>query len=315
MEPVISIIVPVYNTSKYLDRCISSLLSQSFKNFEVILVDDGSTDNSAEVCRRYVNEKVKLYSKQNGGLFDARNFGIKHMSESSQYCCFVDSDDTINSDYLKKLYDSIIISAADLSCGGIKNIYKNQSDNIPQEFELKAAVYDDVFNNYLFANRLKTGFFNSACTKLYKTEIIRKYNLYFENIKIAEDICFNFKYLHFCSKIIVLDDKIYNYYHNEGSLTSQGSADMYSNYVSLQQQMLQDFSNSLSDEINRFVYPQYLAITQRLVRSGNHAEPKEWLKNEFIKKAINAYKATCLGDYALLVSMRYRLFKLLNILS
>ena len=107
MEDLVSIVVPVYNVEKYLKKSIESILNQTYDNLEVLLVDDGSTDSSGEICDSFikVDSRIRVFHKENGGLSDARNFGIEHMK--GQYVSFIDSDDYISKDYVWKLYSSI----------------------------------------------------------------------------------------------------------------------------------------------------------------------------------------------------------------
>ena len=129
---MISIIVPVYNSEKTLRECINSILCQSYCDFEVIIIDDGSTDNSPVICREMAeqDERVVVIHVENQGVSHARNVGMK--KSKGDYICFVDSDDTIKPDYLEYLYSNIVSSAADIvTCnfiqenrGGEKRIYK-----------------------------------------------------------------------------------------------------------------------------------------------------------------------------------------------
>ena len=106
-EPLISIIVPVYNVEKYLKKCLDSILSQTYKNFEVIIVNDGSPDNSQKIIDEYKkkDKRIIVLEKENGGLSSARNYGIEHAN--GKYISFVDADDYIEKDYVEKLYDCI----------------------------------------------------------------------------------------------------------------------------------------------------------------------------------------------------------------
>ena len=107
----ISIIVPVYNVEKYLKKCVKSILNQTLDNYEVILVDDGSTDSSGDICERLQSEdnRIKVFHKKNGGLSDARNYGVRY--SSGKYITFIDSDDYIRKDYLEILYNSILYNS------------------------------------------------------------------------------------------------------------------------------------------------------------------------------------------------------------
>lgn len=115
MKPEISIIIPVYNVEHYLDRCINSVLNQSFKNFELILINDGSTDNSLNICSKYadIDKRVRLISQINKGQGAARNTGLKYAK--GNYICFIDSDDFIEKNYLSTLFNNIEKSDSDIS--------------------------------------------------------------------------------------------------------------------------------------------------------------------------------------------------------
>ena len=120
---LISVIVPVYNVELYLAECINSILKQSFSNFELLLIDDGSTDHSSLICQEYVlkDSRIKYYKKSNGGLSDARNYGIK--KSIGKYITFIDSDDYIDENYLKILFDSLISNNAYISIANYILIY------------------------------------------------------------------------------------------------------------------------------------------------------------------------------------------------
>lgn len=122
---LISIIVPVFNVEKYVSKCIDSILAQTYENIEIILIDDGSTDNSYEICKEYENKynNIKLYHKSNGGLSSARNKGIKE--SHGDFITFVDSDDELDSNFIKILYYNLIESNAEISVGKLKKIYNN----------------------------------------------------------------------------------------------------------------------------------------------------------------------------------------------
>ncbi|NST07596.1 glycosyltransferase, partial [Enterococcus faecalis] len=122
--PKISIIVPVYNVEKYLEKCVRSILAQTFTDFELILVDDGSPDSSGAMCDQFAeqDQRVKVIHKENGGLSDARNAGIE--IATGEYLGFVDSDDYIADDMYELLYTNIVKEDADLSICGIYDVYE-----------------------------------------------------------------------------------------------------------------------------------------------------------------------------------------------
>ena len=110
MNNLISIIVPVYNVDKYLNRCINSILKQTYSNLEILLIDDGSTDNSGAICDKYASEfdNIRVYHKKNGGISSARNYGLDKISNNTKYIAFVDSDDFLHPQMYEILYDDLI---------------------------------------------------------------------------------------------------------------------------------------------------------------------------------------------------------------
>lgn len=127
MNDLISIIVPVYNVEKYLNKCIDSIINQTYKNIEIILVDDGSTDNSGKICDEYLlrDSRIKVIHKNNGGLSSARNEGIN--ISSGEYIGFVDSDDWVEPNMYEEMYKKILYSNADIVDCGYWKEYENKS--------------------------------------------------------------------------------------------------------------------------------------------------------------------------------------------
>jgi len=174
----ISVIVPVYNTSKYLDKCLNSLLNQTYNNIEIVIIEDCSTDNSKEVLKKYEkNKNTKIvYNKKNHGLSYARNIGIKE--STGEYIGFVDSDDYVDLDFYERLMKSIIENKSDIAVCDIKVCYVDK--NIE---EISRCYTGDEFNLYSVVNN---GLAASACNKLFKKNAISKYS--FADGKVNEDI-------------------------------------------------------------------------------------------------------------------------------
>ena len=138
-KPLISVIVPVYNVKQYLRRCVDSILKQTYENIEIVLIDDGSTDESGAICDRYAQKdvRVKVIHKENGGLSDARNKGMQEAR--GEYFAFVDSDDYIAKDYIAYLFELIVENKAQISlCGYLKFIEK-----LPQKERKAVSVKKD----------------------------------------------------------------------------------------------------------------------------------------------------------------------------
>ena len=213
----VSVIVPVYNSQKYLNECIESILVQTFEDFELVLVNDGSNDNSLEICQSYIdgseknksNRKIVLINKENGGVSEARNSGIE--AASGKYLCFVDSDDTVKETYIEELLNEMLLYCTDASfCA---HSYNYDGRLIEKLARLKEGQYETYeLYNRLFDDGTLTGMlFGSVCGALYKHDIIDENKLRFEKLKRNEDGIFNLMYLLNCSKISAINRSLY--YH------------------------------------------------------------------------------------------------------
>lgn len=220
MKPEISIIIPVYNTEKFLKACINSLIKQSFKNCEFIFVDDGSTDDSCNLIRSYKKKdnRIKLIMQKNKGVSSARNIGI--LNSNGKYIGFVDSDDYIDSDMYEILYkemqtedSDVIISNFEEELNGTKNI---KTYNL-----IKNKKMDKTYiQNNILSFFIKDDSLNTVCNKLYKKSIIDEYNIRFpKGLPLGEDGIFNMIYFSKCSSCKYIDYTGYHYREVHGSAT------------------------------------------------------------------------------------------------
>lgn len=196
----ISIIVPVYNAAKYIDRCITNILLQTYRDFELICVNDGSTDNSFEILQQFAQNdlRIRLINKKNSGVSCARNTGLD--IARGKYIAFIDSDDYVAKDYLDKLYEATINgNDPDLICSGIHDIYGSKVVN-------SIRLNDNLFN--LNSTNSIISFLNirlntSPVSKLYKRDVIERNRLRFRpDISLGEDRDFNLRFFSFCDRII-----------------------------------------------------------------------------------------------------------------
>ncbi|MGL4652160.1 glycosyltransferase family 2 protein [Cetobacterium sp.] len=209
-NPEITIIVPVYNVENYLKKCIDSILGQTFKDFELILINDGSTDKSGDICNSYKNidSRIKVIHKENGGQSSARNLGLN--IARGNYIGFVDSDDWIDSDMYECLYKMITKYQSDIGIIGINFIYSNRirksKDYKTVVINSKEAIYElikhELFGNYFWS-------------KLFKKELFQK-NRFKEGI-IFEDIDLLYKLFHESKSVVAKGVQKYNYLQRENS--------------------------------------------------------------------------------------------------
>ena len=188
MNPLVSIIVPVYNVEKYINRCLDSIINQTYKNLELILIDDGSTDNSGKICDEYskVDRRIIVKHNTNKGVSYTRNCGIN--LASGEYLLFIDSDDYVDLNYVENLLKPIILEDYDLVVCNINHIFYNDiKNNIVNTKLLSQNYYDDLY----ILNILRI----TPVNKLFKTKIITAFNIKFiENLSYSEDCIFNYEY-------------------------------------------------------------------------------------------------------------------------
>lgn len=214
MNPLISVIVPVYNVEEYLKKSIESILNQSFADFELILVNDGSTDESLLICNYYgqIDERVVIINKKNGGLSSARNAGLD--VAKGKYICFIDSDDWIHTNMIKVLYQNMVDYNADISqCNLVKTRNEKITDSVSQSFRNR------LYTNIEMLNRLHEGsnIINVIiCNKLYKRELFN--HIRFPQGKIHEDEYVNYKLFYRAKKIICTNQKLYYYRQRKNSI-------------------------------------------------------------------------------------------------
>lgn len=209
-----SIIVPVYNVENELNRCIDSILIQSEEDFELILVDDGSTDRSGQICNDYgkKDRRIKVIHKSNGGVSSARNLGLD--IANGDYIVFVDSDDYVTEDYLKKLYNPNV----DMVLCGIKHVQVNRENCIILDNKLYGVfnINEEIINQII-----ESKYINTVYSKMYHNDIIKKNNIRFmEDMVMGEDTIFIIDYMKYINNMEVKRDVIYNYIKYERATLS-----------------------------------------------------------------------------------------------
>lgn len=214
---MVTIIVPVYNSEQYLPICVESILKQTFKDFELLLVDDGSTDRSGDLCETYAKQdnRIRTYHKKNGGVSSARNLGIRE--SAGKWLLFVDCDDWLD----KMVLENYFLLEPHLETLYIQQAYRYNNGAIaywPIRFNNDEIILDDV-SDYEILNVIL--YYGTPWGKLYSAEIIRKNNLLFdERLELHEDHCFYFEYVKFIKSVVIIADTGYYYRLNCGTSLS-----------------------------------------------------------------------------------------------
>jgi len=227
--PKVSIIVPIYKVEKYLIRCLDSIINQTLKELEIILVDDGSPDACPSICNEYSNKdkRIKIIHKKNEGLGFARNSGLE--IAVGEYIAFVDSDDFVSITMYEKLYNLAVLNKLDAIYCGFNLIRKsgeiksfNQVEDFKVfdgRFEVDPFLFEMIGSNPSYHSDMR--YLMSSCLSLYSNKIISKYNIKFHSERefISEDLLFNMDFLINVKRIGLASDIFYNYCYNGESLT------------------------------------------------------------------------------------------------
>ena len=217
MEDLISIIIPVYNAELYIVECMECVLNQTYRNIEVIFVDDGSEDGSAQLCKTYLekDDRIKYFYKKNGGAASARNIGI--IQAHGKYLYFMDVDDILEKNAIEKLYNAYQINQVDFVIGNVKHISIYGMEELEGITEDKIFADREAIKNlvYTFADDMKSNkMLYSAWGKLYRADIIKEKHLYYnEKIHTHEDNVFVIAYLSYCNSAYYVGECLYVYRH------------------------------------------------------------------------------------------------------
>lgn len=273
MEKVkVSIVIPVYNSSKYLDKCINSIINQSYSNIEVVLIDDGSKDDSGSICDNYAKKdnRVHVYHQKNSGVSTARNNGIS--KANGDYVTFIDSDDFVHQDYIQKLVDNL--KSDSLSVCQIENYYgrdivENKDD---KNIVLNKNQFIELCTMYLL---------NTPCCKLYNLDIIKKSKILFDTkLSLGEDLLFNLDYLKNVNGIVITNRKLYYYRKDDNNtLSTAYNPDMLNIQLLLFDKYTDFFENTKMNNNELRIFDSYRLSTLKII-----------IENEFRNKKISFYK-------------------------
>ena len=285
MGEKISVIVPVYNVEQYLERCVDSIINQTYTNLEIILVNDGSTDNSGKLCDELAkkDERIRVIHKENGGLSDARNRGIDE--SESDLVGFIDSDDYIDSDMYEVLLKNLNDTDADLSMCSLYDVYNNTPEAQVTNKETWELSSEQAIKMVMEAKILSV----TAVNKLYRKSLFT--DLKFEVGKIAEDAFIMIKLLDKCEKIVATNEKKYYYVHRENSITTQKFSTKFLNVIEAYEQnsnIILEKYPKLKDVAQTRMNWAYFYVLDRLLLDDNYNDKE--LENKLISYLKNHRK-------------------------
>lgn len=304
MELLFSIIIPVYNVELYLEQCIKSVLMQTYKNYEIILVDDGSTDRSSEICDHYASnyDHVEVIHIKNGGQSLARNIGIK--ASKASYLIFLDSDDYWNDEqFLEKIKSKIGLQKTDfiMNCAYIRlneekqtiqNIESQIDEDLLNKIDFETALCEILKSNYIPI---------SAWMKVIRRELVLEHNLYFAICVAGEDIDWSIRLFETAKSIQFV--KIYNnmYRRREGSITKSLDKKTYYAIFSIIEKWSEEFSSGKEKALTKHLlgylaYEYYILVGMaRLLkiykRESTQLKKMKWLTNYAFSKKTKLCKS------------------------
>lgn len=309
--PLISVIVPVYRVEEYLERCVKSILSQTYKNLEVILVDDGSPDQCPAICDACAEKdaRVKVIHQENKGLSGARNAGID--AASGEYLAFVDSDDYVSPHFIEGLYQ--LLQDTGCAIGQCRFSYV-KGDGLVEEGDSAFCIYrGESLMEQLYGPEEKATCFVVAWNKLYRAELFKETGIRYPEGRIHEDEATTYRLFHEAKKLAFLDRALYGYYtENGGSITSVFSAKRLQ-WLTAHEERIAFFKKNGYEKLLPAAYRKLCdACITFYFRCTEQVKDAEELKKE-LRKRLETYRANGAAWIAALplkTRMGYELFSM-----
>ena len=304
-EPLISVIIPIYNVEQYLKRCIDSVLSQTYTNLEIWLVDDGSTDGCGGICDEYAEKdgRIKVIHKENRGQAEARDAALDKMT--GEYVTYVDSDDFTRNDMIEKLLEVLSESDADMAVCGFES-GKDDSFKSKEKSDYAVTIWnDDTKYDCLFDDKYRN-FIACPCGKLYKSNIFE--SIRYPAGKIYEDEFTIHYIIEKCNRIVFIDERLYYHFERKGSTTRSGYSLRSLDAVEAMEDRC-GFFEAIGDKyLIMRCYKEYLRRVQYHYYSlkkyfPNLNEKIEWIWNGYKEKYKFVYKQITVTE-----RIRYGLF-------
>lgn len=300
---MISVIVPVYNVENYIENCVASLLNQTFTDYEILLIDDGSTDSSGELCDNFAEkyEPIKVYHKQNGGLSDARNYGLN--KAEGEYIIFIDSDDWIDEDTLRILYLAAVTSQADIAECSYRSVFK---EHVDEETENTGIVISGS-NVFAIRNQMNWKYFKSiAWNKLYHRKVFMQ-NIRYPIGKFHEDEFVTHQLFYNAEKLVYVDYSAYNYNRiREESITATVTTNILDSCYALRERVNFICKNNIT-ELEKKVKNLYCWFLFDRIHQCYNAGVRDNKLDDLIEMASDEYEEVMNWDITEKNKLRYSL--------
>jgi glycosyltransferase involved in cell wall biosynthesis len=296
MPPTISVVIPVYNVENYLHRCVESILNQTFQDFEIILIDDGSKDKSGEICDEYAvkDKRIIVIHKKNARVSAARNDGIR--LAKGKYLSFIDSDDWIE----PEMYQEMIDKAEELNLDFIMCDYQKKSNVFDEKqtqpirggYYSKDDIKNELFQCLIMFDHIEYPPTISNCVCLFNLKFLKKSNLYYdEDIYYDEDSIFGSKIMYHASNFYYLKNHhYYNYFNNPNSTTNTYSARRWNSFLKINERLIIYFGNTTEFDFSRQIKINMLYLTLSELGQISHSLNDWKEKRNMIKNIMNHSK-------------------------
>ena len=319
-NPLISVIIPVYKVEKYLEKCVDSVINQTYKNLEIILVDDGSPDNCPKICDEYAkkDKRIKVIHKENGGVGSARNKGME--KAVGEYITFVDSDDWLEKNFIQEMLFIINKYKVDYVTCGYYRVYENKKEIINGNLE-EIVIDSKEYVNKLLNVQNGYGFVHMKLIKKEKISSLR----FEEKLVVGEDALFNIQLCKNIEKIVIYNKPLYNYYFNTNSVVRKYNNEYCNNYLKsmiyMSEYIRKNYNNieTIINLYNYIVYHVMLICVNYCYHPKNNNKYKSLKKvcnielfNEAIKKS--NYNELSLTRKVTLFTLKFKLYFLTAII-
>lgn len=262
----ISIVLPVYNVVDYLDECIQSILNQTFDQFELIIVDDGSNDGSQIKCDQYKDDRITVVHQQNAGLAAARNTGIRHAK--GKYITFIDSDDIVGIRYLEILYSVLINERADISICDYSEFMDNASPSLEMQQNNGDAIW--TFNHREVITEVYNNTFHGveyvSWAKMYRLDLFRGNDIWFPDGRLHEDTFTTYKLFYAANRIAYVDTPLYYYRKRGGSIMSSTFTERRLDMIDASREVYRFFMNAGEYDLTQMAFRDHLHKVKSILK-------------------------------------------------